>query len=189
MRLFVGLEIPRPIRQAMHERTARLRDSLPQASWVAAADYHLLLAFLGDTSETAMGSVRAALSAAFGSHEGFDVQLAGAGASPPMRPARVLWIGVEDKTGLERLHRIVWESLNRVVDIEADWKPFHAHSTVARCPPKAWTRRCVEVWCRSCSGRVGDSFPVRRGALFSCESGNGDPRYQVIETYPMRGFH
>ena len=107
MRLFVGLEIPRPIRLAMHERSARLRTSLPQASWVAAADYHLLLAFLGNTSEPAMGSVGAALSAAFGSHEGFDVQLAGAGASPPMRPARVLWIGVEDKAGLEGLHRIV----------------------------------------------------------------------------------
>jgi len=188
MRLFVGLEIPRPIRLAMHERSARLRTSLPQASWVAAADYHLLLAFLGDTSEPAMGSVGAALSAAFGSHKGFDVQLAGAGASPPMRPARVLWIGVEDKAGLEGLHRSVWESLNRVVDIEADWKPYHAHSTVARCP-KAWTRRCVEVWCRSCSGRVGDSFSIRRGALFSCEAGTGDSRYQVIETYPMRGAH
>ncbi len=58
MRLFVGLEIPRPIRLAMHERTARLRNSLPQASWVASADYHLLLAFLGDTSERRHGQRR-----------------------------------------------------------------------------------------------------------------------------------
>ena len=188
MKLFVGVEIPRSVQVAMAERTERLRASLPHASWVASADYHLLLAFLGEREEGCLGNLGAALSSAFASHEGFEIQLAGAGSFPPMRPARVLWIGVEDRQGLESLHRVVWDRLMPVVDIEADWKPFHAHSTVARCA-RPWTRRCVEVWCRSCSGRLGGSFAVRQGALFASEPGREGSKYRLVETYPMKGLH
>lgn len=188
MRFFVGLEIPSPVRLAMEERTERLRRSLPHASWVTSANYHLLLAFLGDREEGSLGALGKALSVAFASHVVFDVQLAGAGSFPPLRPARVLWIGVEDRLNLESLHRCVWESLTPVVDIETDWRPFHAHATVARCR-RPWSRRCVEIWCRSCAGKVGGSFSVRQGALFASLPCTEGFRYQVIETYPMKELH
>ena len=188
MKLFVGLEIPSPVRKAIVERTERIRSSLPHASWVAPDDYHLLLAFLGDGEDGDLEGVGEALSHAFASRESFEIQLAGAGSFPPRRPARVLWIGVEEKEALERLHRVVWDSLTRVVDIERDWKPFHPHSTVARCR-KPWTRRCVDVWCRACSGRIGSPFRVHQGALFNSEPVRESSRYRVIETFPMKGLH
>lgn len=188
MKLFVGLEIPSPVRKAIVERTDRVRRSLPHASWVGPDDYHLLLAFLGDGKSSDLEGVDEALSYAFASRESFEIQLAGAGSFPPMRPARVLWIGVEEKEALERLHRVVWDSLTRVVDIEPDWKPFHPHSTVARCR-KPWPRRCVDVWCRAFSGRIGGPFRVHQGALFSSEPDSESSRYRVIETFPMKGLH
>lgn len=188
MKLFVGLEIPSQVRMAMEGRAERLKGSLPQASWVSPADYHLLLAFLGEGKEAALPEVGEALSAAFASRDSFEIQLAGAGSFPPKRPAKVLWIGVEDSQALESLHGDIWESLARVVDIEPDWKPFHPHSTVARCR-KPWSRRCVDVWCRGCSGRIGVPFTIRRGALFSSEAEHQGCRYRVIETFPMRELH
>lgn len=188
MKLFVGLEIPGRIRMAMRERTERIRKALPGASWVAAANYHFLLAFLGTREEASAGTLGTVLSSIFGSRESFEVQLVGAGSFPPRRPARTLWIGVEDGRELESLHRAVWEGLTPVVDLEGDWRPFHAHATVARCP-KPWTKRCVDVWCRSCSGRVGDPFTIRRGALFASQAGREGITYEVVETYPMEGFH
>jgi 2'-5' RNA ligase len=187
VKLFVGLEIPVAVRKAIVERTERIRGSLPHASWVAPDDYHLLLAFLGEGKDGDLQGVNEALSCAFASRESFEIQLAGAGSFPPMRPARVLWIGVEEKAALERLHRVVWDGLTRVVDVEPDWKPFHAHSTVARCR-KPWTRRCVDVWCQACSGRIGGPFRVQRGALFSSEPDRQISRYRVIETFPMKGY-
>lgn len=188
MRLFVGLEIPSQVRIAMEEQVGRLKHSLPHASWVSSADYHLLLAFLGDREEASLGTLGEALSSAFASRERFEIQLAGAGSSPPMRPARVLWVGVDCGPCLEGLHRAVWAGLTQVVDIEAEWRPFHAHLTAARCP-KAWTRRCAEVWCRSCSERIGEPFEVRQGALFLCEPGGERSRYQVIRTFPLKELH
>jgi 2'-5' RNA ligase len=188
LKLFVGLEIPRQVRLAMEERAERLKGSLPQASWVNPADYHLLLAFVGEGKETALPEVGEALSTAFASREAFEIQLAGAGSFPPRRPARVLWIGVEDSLALESLHGVVWDSLTRVVDIEPDWKPFHPHATVARCR-KPWSMRCVDVWSRGCSGRIGAPFTIRRGALFSSETEHDRCRYRVIETFPMKELH
>lgn len=188
MKLFVGLEIPSQVRLAMEERAERLKGSLPKASWVSPADYHLLLAFVGGGKESLLPDLGEALSTAFASSQSFDIQLAGAGSFPPRRPARVLWIGVEDSEALERLQRVVWNSLTRVVDLESDWKPFHPHLTVARCR-KPWSRLCVEVWCRGCSGRIGAPFTIRRGALFSSESGPEGCRYRVIETFPMKELH
>jgi len=185
VKLFVGLEIPSRVRAAVEERTEPLRRSLPAASWVSCANYHLFLGYLGETDEAHRSTVGAALSVAFASQESFEIQLVCAGSFPPDRPARVLWVGVKNGEVLERLQRSVWRSLTQVVDIEAHWRPFHPHLTVARCP-RAWTRRCAAVWCRACAGKVGDPFEVRQGALFSSDPGRDSSSYQVIETYPMK---
>lgn len=188
MKLFAGLEIPDQARNAIDRKTAPLKRSLPNASWVPSSNYHLLLAFLGERGESSLDALGGSLSVAFASREPFKVQLGRAGAFPPMRPARVLWVGVDCEDELERLHQAVWASLNEVFDLVADWRPFHPHLTVARCR-NPWTRRCVDLWCRSCSGPLGSPFEVRRGALFCSESGPDGIRYRVIETYPLKELH
>ena len=82
MSLLVGLEIPSPVRPATEERAERLGRSLPRVGRVASADPYPPLAFLGDRQESFPGTLGASLSVAFASHEGFEVQLAGAGESP-----------------------------------------------------------------------------------------------------------
>ena len=188
MKLFVGLEIPDQARIAIERRTEPLKRSLPHASWVSASNYHLLLAFLGERDESQLGALGGSLSAAFASREPFEIQLGRGGAFPPLRRARVLWVGVDREAELERLHQTVWASLKELVDLEEDWRPFHPHLTVARCR-KPWTRRCVDVWCRSCSGPVGRPFEVRRGALFCSEAGQDGIHYRGIESYPFKELH
>jgi 2'-5' RNA ligase len=184
VKLFVGLEIPRRVREAVADRCANLRQALPQASWVSSDNYHLLLAFLGEVDEDSLPAIGEALRSVFASRSSFELQLAHTGSTPPMRPARTLWVGVKDWEALEKLQEAVWSSLTPVVDIEAFWRPFHAHLTVARCS-KPWGRRCVEIWSQSCPGTVGEAFQVRQGALFRSRPEATGVSYEVIESYPM----
>ena len=61
MRLFIGIAIPRPLRDEVGERIEALQRRLPAARWVSAEKLHLTLSFLGETEEAALPTLSAPL--------------------------------------------------------------------------------------------------------------------------------
>ena len=61
MRLFVALNFPDPIRQALWQATARLRDLGLPVKWVRPEGIHLTLKFLGEVAGDQEDALRAAL--------------------------------------------------------------------------------------------------------------------------------
>ena len=132
-RLFVALQLPEPLAQAVRELQSGLRD----ARWLTEDGLHLTLAFIGEVDgsarhriETALGSVTA---------PALRMELHGLGCFPPRGAPRVLWTGASPKTELVSLAQAMRRALGRA-GLAPERRRFMPHVTIARFrrpPPDA----------------------------------------------------
>ncbi len=128
MRLFIALELPEPVRDALAESARRLAEGCAAGRFVPPEQYHLTLAFLGEqpeamaarASQVMDGCRRAPFPAAFGSFGAF-----------PGRRGAVLWRGVEVPCDLEALQRDLARGLTGA-GFGLEERPFRPHLTLAR---------------------------------------------------------
>ena len=131
MRLFVALNLPPPVREALWAATARLRDLELPVKWVRGEGVHLTLKFLGDVADAQEGELAAALARAAAGGRALSLALGGFGVFPDFRRPRVLWVGIAPEPGLEILqHRVEQEFAPLGFPTEA--RPFRPHVTLGR---------------------------------------------------------
>jgi RNA 2',3'-cyclic 3'-phosphodiesterase len=134
LRLFCAITLSDVVRVRAYDHLRRLRESAPQvkASWERAEKLHVTLKFLGATAAERLGALTEAAARAASSVSSFELTLAGAGAFPPTRAPRILWLGVEDTHGrLASLHERL-ETECAAAGFPRDSRPLHAHVTLAR---------------------------------------------------------
>ena len=115
------------------------------------------LKFCGDVPQDRLGELARRCLPRTVRVEPFEVRIAGLGAFPQARAARVLWAGVVDGTAqLARLARGLDAAAARV-GVERDRRPYRAHLTLGRLrepralaldrltPPKEIAFRAAEV--------------------------------------------
>lgn len=133
LRLFVAIELPAEVRQAL----LRVQDDLRRAGadrlrWVRPEGVHLTLKFLGEVEAARVDEITAALR---GAAEPFDLRL---------RPAqldgfggarlRVVWVGLEgDVAQLAALAEQIDRALTPL-GFPRERRPFAGHLTLARVP-------------------------------------------------------
>jgi 2'-5' RNA ligase len=145
MRLFVAVEMNRPVedaaREVIEDLRARAARLAPRAkiSWSAAERIHITVRFIGDADETKSQAIRAALGPTIEAPV-FDVLVEGVGAFPPKGPPRVLWAGLTDgREGLLEVERAVSRRLDALVP--PDDRPYSPHLTLARVKDPAGLSR------------------------------------------------
>ena len=134
LRLFIAVEIDAAARAQVAKLAEKLKKGTQftgaHPSWVAPANWHFTLMFLGKTPCEKLEPLQSALRAI--EVRAFEIELGGLGAFPnPKRPS-VLWIGL--RRGAEpliALQRAVLQALEPL-DYHPDVKPFHPHLTLAR---------------------------------------------------------
>jgi 2'-5' RNA ligase len=131
MRLFLAIELPAPLLDALESAIAPLRAEAPEIAWVPVAKRHLTLKFLGDVGEERLDGLVALADRVARQHRAFSMQLAGLGAFPNFRRARVVWIGVEHEAKLELLHHDL-EVAGESEGFEIEGRAFRPHVTLAR---------------------------------------------------------
>ncbi|GHE34693.1 RNA 2',3'-cyclic phosphodiesterase [Streptosporangium violaceochromogenes] len=94
MRLFVGMLPPRQAREELTRAIAPHRSAWQGLRWLDPAGWHMTLAFLGEVPEEVLPELETRLARAASRHAPMTLSLAGAGAFPSVRRARVLWTGV-----------------------------------------------------------------------------------------------
>lgn len=135
MRLFVAVDLPDEVRQAIAVRqkqwAGRLSKSKEGLKLIEPSRIHLTLLFLGDAPEARVPAIVESMNAP-ASMAPFDVTFGGVGVFPPRGAPRVLWIGITD--GAAHLGRLQQEIAERVraVDIAFDDRPFRPHLTLGR---------------------------------------------------------
>jgi RNA 2',3'-cyclic 3'-phosphodiesterase len=142
LRLFVALEFPAPVREAL----VGFRDAAADPEvWrpVPEESLHLTLAFLGRRPETDVEVIDAILHDVAGPAP--RLRLEGALLLPPRR-ARVLCADLDDvDETLAVLQRRVSEELTAAGIYTPEKRPFRAHATVARLRQRARPPRSVEA--------------------------------------------
>ena len=124
-RLFVALELPEVLKQAVGELQAGLRD----ARWLDADALHLTLAFIGEVDPSGQRRIEEAL----GLMEAppLTVELHGIGHFPHRGPPRALWTGASPAAALAALAASVRRALARA-GFPPERRKFAAHVTIAR---------------------------------------------------------
>jgi 2'-5' RNA ligase len=172
-RLFVALDLPAPVRDALGAFGRGAADGDVALRAIAPDAIHVTLAFLGhrplDDSEPAAEAVRATARPVPG------LALSDALWLSPRRP-HVLTIAIEDGDGaLAALQAAVAASLAEAVGFRPEERPFRPHATVARVR-------------RGARPRPTGLPPVPRAAfageavtLYRSHLGGGPARYEALE--------
>jgi len=141
VRLFVALDVPDRVREALAELSARLKKTCLSARWMRLESVHITLKFIGEVSLETVEKIRQAL----GSLPQFPpilLRFAGLGFFPNARRPRVFWAGVEAGPQLATLAGAIEAKLGPL-GIPAEKRDFHPHLTLARFEPPQGTQALV----------------------------------------------
>lgn len=126
---------------------ARLRGSLPEASWTRPESWHLTLRFLGEVPRDALQRFATALEPLAAETVPGEIRSQGAVVFPPRGPARVLGVGFAPSEILEGISRLANEVEReaRQIGAEDTRRPFHPHVTLGRIR-RPWPPEAVESY-------------------------------------------
>lgn len=165
-RLFVGIRVAvataNNLAHAAETLARRARDAGVDVRWVAPANYHVTLKFLGWTREAAIGAVRDALDAAAASAPRMTLRTTRLGAFPSLEKANVLWAGVEEQSGALAALAARIDAACAALGFRAEHRGFHAHVTL---------------------GRTRETRPLREVVLPVAEQMFGDTRVDAVTLF------
>lgn len=133
-RLFVGATVSvataNAIAACAEMLQRRAKDQRVELKWVAPANYHVTLKFLGPVREEAIEAIRDALETGCTGIEPFKLRCARLGAFPSLDKASVVWAGGEGDAIVELANKI--DAAMAGVGFAREARPFHPHVTIAR---------------------------------------------------------
>lgn len=180
LRLFTAVTLPEPQVAWLDEAVAELK-GLPGARWVPPENRHVTLNFLGWVPSDDLERVIAAVDLVAPRHRSATAALAGLGAFPRERRARVLWAGIDDPSGvLAALATGLGEEL-RTVGYEPEERAYTAHLTLARFK----TPRSLEGLLPALPEPPGP-FAIDRVTLFRSRLSSAGSRYEVLHEAYLR---
>ena len=135
-RLFLAVNLSVAVTRKIADAAARMRQTAERrglkVGWVAPANLHVTVKFLGWTAAEAPAAIQDRMAAALAGRKAFEVSARGAGAFPTEAQARVLWVGLSDPTGGLAQLAAVAEAEMEKLGYARENRPFSAHVTVGR---------------------------------------------------------
>ena len=132
IRSFIAIELGDKEKQSLELIQNKLKRELPAVRWVKPHTIHLTLKFLGYIDESQIPRIKEIIDTAAKNCRSFQMRLSGIGAFPNARNPRVIWIGVQEESGI--LKKLT-EELDRLlagIGIEPEDRAFSPHLTLGR---------------------------------------------------------
>ncbi|MDY0397902.1 MAG: RNA 2',3'-cyclic phosphodiesterase [Desulfuromonas thiophila] len=188
-RCFLAIALPTAVRAQIAAATCGWCQAavLPPARirWIAPANLHLTLHFLGQLAAEQRDRLVAACQPRLASLSPFSLQLQGCGAFPSPRQARVLWLGVGDGHALlTDLHGIVTAALAEL-GLAPEPRPFVPHVSLARLRQPLDLERDLPDFLAQ--GFRASPFRVAALVLYRSIPQPGGVRYQPLAWLPCAG--
>ena len=184
-RLFVGVRISvaaaNTLAGCAETLARRARDAGVDLRWVAPANYHVTLAFLGWTGVEAIGRVCDALAAATAGADRIGFRTSRLGGFPSLDKASVLWAGIEDGAAITRLAQPIGQAM-AALGFARDPRAFHPHVTIARLSP---SRAIRDVVLPMAEQMFGDTR-IDAVTLFESETKSSGSVYRELEKIPFK---
>jgi 2'-5' RNA ligase len=130
MRLFVALDLPADVCDALERAVNNLKSHVSGARWSTRESLHLTLKFLGNADETLLPRITAALAQIHSSKE-IALAMRGIGFFPDETPPRVMFCGVEASPNLPELAGSI-ETILEPLSFPRETRKYVPHITLAR---------------------------------------------------------
>ena len=133
--------------ESARDLVARLKKSLPRASWTRPESWHLTLRFFERISPEDVRALSEALAPLAAAAVAGEMRANGSVVFPPRGSARVLGVGFEPTPALEEVSRLAREAEGhaRGLGLQEEKLPFHPHVTFARLR-SPWPPDAVETF-------------------------------------------
>ena len=184
MRMFVALRPPEEAVEHLDEFLAVRREAGP-FRWTMAEQLHVTLAFLAQVPDRALDDLVERLGRAAHRRTPVTTRIAGGGAFPHARAARVLWAGLAlDDAGQTEVSRMATgaRAAASKAGIAVEGRRFRPHLTVARLGrPEE-----VSSWVRLLDAYEGPEWATTTVSLIASHLGQGPrnrPRHEVVEEF------
>ena len=179
MRVFVAVELPSPVRDALVDAVAPVRAAWPSLGWVAPERWHLTLTFCGDVDAAQVDDLVPRLQRAAGRTEAFDLTLGGLGRFGH----RVLHASVDgDLAALRRLAERT-TAASRRVGVDVPRERYRPHVTLARARQRVDLREVVAML----PSVEAPTWTVPDIVLVHSIIGP-DPHHETVARLPLRPF-
>jgi 2'-5' RNA ligase len=178
LRLFVAIEIPEAVKDAVEEAFAPWREAFPKARWVPRENLHVTLKFLGRTWPRLSEWVPAQVESAAADLARFPARLRGVGSFPSAKRGRALWAGFEDADRTGELAAAIEAAL--ADEFPTEKRPFHPHLTVARSDPPLKLPAGY-----TSTELASDEWDVEHVVLFRSHLGRPAPRYEPLARFRL----
>lgn len=174
----MALDLPEGARDALAKVSEELGPRLKGARLVPPENLHVTLCFLGSVEDERAREIADAVGACAAGLVHATARLAGLGAFPSQRRARIVWAGLVDAAGATAAAAdAVGEGLAQLGFPRED-RRFHAHVTLARLrDPRRVDLEGVEV--------PPVAVPVDRLTLFRSHLGSTGARYEAVAVFPL----
>ena len=184
MRLFVAVNLPEGVRDAIYADSAALRAASARVKWVAASSLHVTLKFLGQQDNRLIPDFRQAIEGVGARHPSIAVETREFGAFPNFRRPRVVWVGM---TGAD-----AWRAIANDIDrsfaalgIPSETRAFRAHLTLGRVKDEMSPAEARTLETHAAAGTPPRAFSIRTIDLMQSELGPGGSRYSVLAAVPL----
>jgi 2'-5' RNA ligase len=134
-RSFIAVELSTEIAEGVRRIQAGLRDCAKGVSWVRPEGIHLTLKFLGDVDPGRVEGIASTAEASVKTIGPFTTRIKGCGGFPNARNPRVIWIGVEEPSGLlTELQAKVAQGMEEL-GFAREGRAYTPHLTIGRLRP------------------------------------------------------
>lgn len=185
VRLFYGILLPAPAREAVVGLQERLAVPQTRVKWVEPENLHLTLRFLGEMPSLVLRDLKLLGHKLAAEVPPWEMQLQGLGAFPKLKQPQALWVGVGE--GSEPLSHLA-RRLNGLLEDEmiagGDRKPFHPHCTVGRVKQPQGVRPLIEAMQHE-AGFTCESFRCEHFQLMCSTLTETGPQYEVAAEFKL----
>lgn len=144
MRSFIAISIPDAVKNQLKEAVRRLAPAAVDVTWCTKDQFHLTIAFLGETAPAILPHVSASLTRLCATVSPFTCRAYGYGFFGTKRNPKVVWGGVEPIQELGELHETIATELKRF-GFEIEEGAFRPHVTLGRCKERARNLPLIEA--------------------------------------------
>jgi 2'-5' RNA ligase len=185
LRLFIAFDVPLEQRRHIQDAAEPLRPLLPGARWTPVESQHVTLKFIGWVEGSSFDTVVDVTRAVASNHAAAEMTLVGLGAFPSAKRVRVLWVGIDDPSGLGAGLAEDLSTGLEPLGVEREDRRFTPHLTLARLrSPRRLDEGALDV-------DVGElpPFSVDEVVVYRSHLSPKGARYEAMERCPLGLAH
>jgi len=130
-RIFIAVNFPVEIKQAINSIIDKIKNSEPNIKWVDLDNTHITLAFLGWVTEKEIARATVILKQISKNFKIFKINLGNIGFFPSINTARVVWIGSGENLNILNIQNNLNKQL-AISGLKTENRLFTPHLTIGR---------------------------------------------------------